>query len=163
MQKRVVILGGGTGGTLVANRLRRAAAAEDLEIVVVDQDDRHVYQPGLLFVPFGLSTTDEITRPRHRQLHSGIEFRERAVDRVDLGENRVHLDGGEALDYDALVVASGSVLVPEETEGLLGPGWTEKVFTFYTPDGAAALHDALEGFGGGRLSGAASALPGPPQ
>ena len=79
--RRILILGGGTSGTLVANRLRRMLPARDADIVVVDQDDRHVYQPGLLFVPFGLADPDEITRPRHPQLHAGIGFR-RAVGRV---------------------------------------------------------------------------------
>ena len=62
--KRIVILGGGTGGTLLANRLRRAYRPEAAEIVVVDRDDDHVYQPGLLFVPFGLADVRRITRPR---------------------------------------------------------------------------------------------------
>ena len=66
--KRIVILGGGTGGTLLANRLRRAYSPEAADIVVVDRDDAHVYQPGLLFVPFGLTGQGRITRPRHGQL-----------------------------------------------------------------------------------------------
>jgi sulfide:quinone oxidoreductase len=119
--------------------------------VVVDQDDSHVYQPGLLFVPFGLTHLDEIIRPRRRQLHRGINYRQTAVDRVDLDTERVWLEDGTALEYDALVVATGSTLVPEETEGLTGPGWMEKIFTFYTPEGAAGLHEALEWFDGGRL------------
>ena len=117
MSRRVVILGGGTGGTLAANRLRRSHDEKDLEIVVVDKDDRHVYQPGLLFVPFGLSSVEEICRPRHRQLRPGIEFRQVAVDRVDIEANRVHLDDAEELNYDVLVVASGSILLPEPLAG----------------------------------------------
>jgi sulfide:quinone oxidoreductase len=151
MTHRVVILGGGTGGTLTANRLRRMFQAEDMDITVVDQDDRHVYQPGLLFVPFGLSHTEDIVRPRRRQLHGGIGFRQSAVDRVEIGDNEVHLADGTVLSYDVLVVATGAVLVPEETEGLSGPGWMEKVFTFYTPEGAGALEGALARFQGGRL------------
>ncbi len=151
MTKRIVILGGGTGGTLSANRLRRTFSTEDAEIVVVDQNDDHVYQPGLLFVPFGLAHTDEIIRPRHHQLHPGIAFRQVPIDRVDIDADLVQLGDGTEVGYDVLVVASGSVLVKEETEGLTGPGWMEKVFTFYDVVGAAALHDALEGFDGGRL------------
>jgi len=151
VKRHGVILGGGTGGTLLANRLRRSYLEEALAITVVDQDDRHVYQPGLLFVPFGLADVDEITRPRQRQLHDGIEFVEAAVDRVETDLDRVYLEGGRTLDYDVLVVATGARLVPEETEGLLGDGWNRNVFTFYTPEGAAALAEALSGFRGGRV------------
>ncbi|HMD44643.1 MAG TPA: FAD/NAD(P)-binding oxidoreductase [Acidimicrobiales bacterium] len=149
--KRVVILGGGTGGTLCANRLRRLHPADQVQITVVDQDDVHVYQPGLLFVPFGLASVDEITRPRHRQLHGGIAFLRVAVDRVDVERRRVHLADATTLDYDVLVVATGAVLAPEETEGLTGPGWRERVHTFYTPEGAAALSTALRWFDHGRI------------
>ncbi len=151
MTKRVVIVGGGTGGTIVANRLRRAEPPDELEIVVVDQDDHHVYQPGLLFVPFGLAKLDEITRPRGHQLHRGITYRLGKVDRVDVEAERVLLEDGSSLGYDVLVIASGAVLAPEETEGLTGPGWGEKVFTFYEPGGATALHEALERFRGGSI------------
>jgi sulfide:quinone oxidoreductase len=149
--KRIVILGAGTGGTLLANRLRRTFADEAVAIAVVDQDDRHVYQPGLLFVPFGLANPHDIVRPRHRQLHAGIDFREAAVEMVDLGSNIVQLSDGWALPYDVLVVATGAVLVPEETPGLTGVGWMDSVFTFYAPEGAAALAAALATFDRGRV------------
>ncbi len=151
MTKRIVILGGGTGGTLGANRLRRIFSEEDVEIVVVDQNDDHVYQPGLLFVPFGLAHTDEIIRSRRHQIYEGVEFRQVPIQQVDTAGSTVHLADGSELGYDVLVVATGSVLVKEETEGLTGPGWMEKVFTFYDVAGAAALHDALDAFDGGRL------------
>jgi sulfide:quinone oxidoreductase len=151
MTHRVVILGGGTGGTLIANRLRRAYPNADATITVVDQDDRHVYQPGLLFVPFGLSQPEDIVRPRGRQLHAGIAYVNRAIDHVELETNEVHLEDGLILVYDVLVIATGAVLVPEETEGLVGSGWMEKVFTFYSPEGAAALGNALAGFDGGHI------------
>jgi sulfide:quinone oxidoreductase len=84
MAKRVVILGGGTGGTLTANRLRRLYSRSEVEIAVIDQDDRHVYQPGLLFVPFGLAHIEEIVRPRGRQFHHGIDYVKSAIAHVDL-------------------------------------------------------------------------------
>jgi sulfide:quinone oxidoreductase len=151
MTSRIVVLGAGTGGTLTANRLRRAYRPREAEITVVDQNDRHVYQPGLLFVPFGLAHSEDIVRPRHRQLREDIEFVESSIDRVDIDGREVHLANGDTLGYDALVVASGARLVPEETEGLTGPGWMEKVFTFYTPEGAAALGAALATFDRGHL------------
>lgn len=151
MAKRIVILGAGTGGTLTANRLRKAVPASQATISVVDENDQHIYQPGLLFVPFGLTQPEDIVRPRSRQLHKGIEYHQSAIDRVDIEQERVHLADGTVLDYDVLVVATGSRLVPEETEGLLGPGWMEKVFTFYDLPGATALEAALDDFDGGRL------------
>jgi sulfide:quinone oxidoreductase len=127
--KRIVILGGGTGGTLVANRLRRAYRPEAAEIVVVDRDDRHVYQPGLLFVPFGLADVRRITRPCWRQLRSGISYCQAGIDHVDAGSDQRYLRRGTALRYDVLIVATGAQLLPEETDGLTGPGWQKDVFT----------------------------------
>jgi sulfide:quinone oxidoreductase len=151
MPKRIVILGAGTGGTMMANRLRRAHPRDEVEIVVVDRDDEHVYQPGLLFVPFGLTRTDEITRPRGAQLHRGIELRRSEIDRVDLDAAVVYLTDGRPLPYDLLVIATGTELLPEDTEGMTGPGWGERVFSFYTLDGAQGLAAALAEFRGGRL------------
>ncbi|HSC91950.1 MAG TPA: FAD/NAD(P)-binding oxidoreductase [Gaiellaceae bacterium] len=145
--ERIVILGGGTGGTMVANRLQRTLG-ERAEIHVVDRDDRHVYQPGLLFVPFGLAEPDGIVRPRARQLRRDVVFHETEVDTVALEERRVELANGERLPYDVLVVATGARLQPEETEGLVE---ADRAFTFYTLAGAAALRRELERFDGGRL------------
>jgi sulfide:quinone oxidoreductase len=159
VSKTIVVLGGGTGGTLIANRLRRALGRDAADILVIDADDEHVYQPGLLFVPFGKAGPGSLTRPRHRQLRSGVTFKRAAVERVDLDANEVLLAGGDYVRYDVLVIATGARLVPEETDGLTGPGWMEKVFTFYTLDGAAALRRALAGFDGGRLAVAVMDLP----
>ena len=151
MAHRIVILGGGTGGTMMANRLRRRYDVDQARISVVDHDDRHVYQPGLLFVPFGLAETDEIVRPRRRQLRQGVDFHLSEIDRVSLDEDRVHLEEGTVLPYDVLVVATGVRLQPEETEGLTGEGWNERMFTFYDASGAEQLARALAAFEGGRL------------
>jgi sulfide:quinone oxidoreductase len=148
---RIVILGGGTGGTIVANRLRRRFDRDEVDIHVVDRDDRHVYQPGLLFVPFGLTSLEEVVRPRRRQLADGVLFCEAEIASVNLDRNEVFLGDGDVLSYDVLVVASGVRLQPEETSGLAGPGWNERVFTFYEPNGAERLRTALAGFEGGRL------------
>ena len=149
--QNIVILGGGTGGTLSANRLRRLWSTDEVEITVVDQDDVHVYQPGLLFVPFGLAHPDEIVRPRGAQLHDGIYYLVNEIDRVDLDAGTVHLADRTRLHYDVLIVATGATLLPDETEGLTGAGWNEKVFTFYSLEGAAALGGALASFDHGRM------------
>ena len=154
--KRVVVLGGGTGGTIVANRLRRRFGPDEVEIHVVDRDDRHVYQPGLLFVPFGLTAVERIVRPRRRQLRDGIVFHQAEIAEARLELDEVLLEDGGVLPYDALVVASGARLQPEETDGL---EWSERVHTFYTPEGAAALAPALERLEAGRLVVAIADMP----
>ncbi len=149
--KRLVILGAGTGGTLAANRLRKKFPPWELAIDIVDENNDHVYQPGLLFVPFGLAKPDEIVRPRNAQLHDGITYHLNPVTRVDVDANRVELGDGDVLDYDVLLVATGTSLQPDETEGLLGDAWMDSVFTFYDMEGATALREKLEGFTEGRL------------
>lgn len=153
--RRILILGAGTAGTIIANRLRRRFAADvrtgATTITVVDQDDVHLYQPGLLFLPFGLYDRDQLTRPRSRQLGPGIRWAPGRVERVDAAARTVQLADGSAIPYDVLVIATGTRTVPEETEGLTGPGWRTSAFEFYTLDGAAALAGALRRFDGGRL------------
>lgn len=151
MAHHIVILGAGTGGTLTANRLRRMYRQDQAHITVVDQNDDHVYQPGLLFVPFGLKRPEDLVRSRHRQLHSGITYHQSAIDRVDIAEDRVTLSDGTTLRYDVLIVATGATLLPEETDGLPGPGWNRNVFTFYSLEGAKALAVKLAQFESGRL------------
>ena len=145
MKKHIVILGGGTGGTMMANRLRRAYEHDEAEITVVDQDDRHVYQPGLLFVPFGLTDAEEIVRPRATAA-AGRDPVPRGGDRPGRARGRPRPSRRRSnAPLRRLVVATGTRLQPEETEGMTGPGWMESVFTFYTPEGATALARALAG------------------
>jgi sulfide:quinone oxidoreductase len=150
-QQRLVILGAGTGGTLAANRLRKKFSPERLRIDIVDQDNHHVYQPGLLFVPFGLAEPDEIVRRRDRQLRKDIHYHQCPIDSVDIEANTVALQNGTELAYDVLLIATGARLLPEETEGMTGAGWRETVHTFYDMEGATALAAALENFGSGHL------------
>jgi sulfide:quinone oxidoreductase len=140
MMQRVVILGGGTAGTLTANRLQRQLRGR-AAITVVDCDDDHWYQPGLLFVPFGRARPERIVRSRARQLRPGIGYRPSPVDHVDVAGRRVHLDNGVSLPYEVLVIATGAALLPGETEGLAEAMAQGKAFTFYEPRGAATLRE----------------------
>ncbi|MFE7857869.1 FAD-dependent oxidoreductase, partial [Streptomyces sp. NPDC057403] len=111
MGTHIVILGSGTAGTMTANRLRRAYDESELRITVVDQDDSHVYQPGLLFVPFGLAQQHALVRSRPHQLHDGIDYRRARIDRVDLDARTVYFAVGGWVAYDVLVVATGARLL----------------------------------------------------
>ena len=148
--KRIVILGAGTAGTMMANRLVRLLS-EDWKVTVLDRDDDHLYQPGLLLLPFGQYRPEDLVRSRSRLVDPRVEVRLCGVDRVAPDEKRVYLPDGESMAYDILVVATGAQVLPEQTEGLTGAGWNESAFDFYTLEGASALAKSLESFEGGRL------------
>lgn len=152
MTKQVVVLGGGTGGTMIANRLRRMLPLEKYRIIVIDRDNRHLYQPGLLFLPFGMLSAADIVKDRAQHLLPGVDFLEGEVEQVEVIKNRVRLAHGQLVSYDVLVVASGVRLQPEETQGLTADGWRRTVFDFYSLEGAAALHEALGTWRGGNLA-----------
>lgn len=149
--KNIVILGAGTAGTMMANKLVRALPEKAWRVTVVDRDDTHLYQPGLLFLPFGAYREDEIKKPRKGLFDPRVKLRLSGVERVIADAKRIVLSDGEAIAYDLLIIATGSRIVPEQTPGLTGPGWMETAFDFYTLEGAAALRDKLADFEGGRV------------
>lgn len=149
--RRLVVLGGGTAGTMVVNKLRRRMDRSLWQITVVDQNDTHLYQPGLLFIPFGGYRPDEIVKSRHRFIPDGVDLIHGEVDRVNAAANAVVLTGGRELAYDFLIIATGVNPRPDQTPGMLGPLWRRNIFDFYTLAGATALAEALKTFPGGRL------------
>ena len=151
MKRRLLVLGAGTAGTMIVNKLRRKLPASDWDITVVDRDDVHPYQPGYLFLPFGTYTPDQINRSRRDQLPKGVDFVIGDVDRVDAPANTVALVDGRTLAYDYLVIASGTSPRPDQTPGMLGDEWRRSIFDFYSFEGAQALAKALQGFDHGRL------------
>ncbi|RMF80566.1 MAG: NAD(P)/FAD-dependent oxidoreductase, partial [Nitrospirae bacterium] len=155
--KRIVVVGAGTAGTTVANLLRKRLSEREWAITVLDRDDRHVYQPGLLFVPFGLAKGPRLVRPRRRFLRRGIDYRVAEVAAIDPARREVATGEGR-LAYDWLVLATGCRIAPEETPGLEAE-WGRRAFTFYTPEGAEALRPAFDRFEGGRLLVCVAELP----
>jgi sulfide:quinone oxidoreductase len=149
--RNLAILGGGTAGTMIANKLRKRLGDDDWSITVVDRDDEHHYQPGYLFVPFHGYTRDEIVRNRHHFIADGVRLVYDEVDRVSPEDRTVTLGSGGTLGYDYLVIASGTSPRPDQTPGMLGAQWRRSIFDFYTLDGASALATALEAFDHGRL------------
>ena len=136
---------------MMANKLVRALSQDGWRVTVVDRDDVHLYQPGLLFLPFGQYREDEIIKRRKHLLDPRVELVLGEIDRIAPDTSAVHLRGGTRLPYDVLVVATGSRILPEQTQGLTAAGWKTSAFDFYTLEGALALRSALERFQGGRL------------
>jgi sulfide:quinone oxidoreductase len=151
VSKRLLVLGAGTAGTMIVNKLRRRLDARDWDITVVDRDDTHHYQPGYLFLPFGTYSREQLTRSRHVFLPDGVDFVIGDVDRVDAPADTVALTDGRTISYDYLVIASGTSPRPDQTPGMLGKEWRRSIFDFYTLEGATALATALQSFDHGRL------------
>jgi sulfide:quinone oxidoreductase len=150
--KRLLILGGGTAGTMVANRLVGALDMDDWKITVVDQDEVHYYQPGFLFIPFGTYGKADVMRPKRDYLPREVEVVISPIELIDPAQKKVTLaKNKQMLSYDYLIIATGSRVVADETPGLTDHQWRKSIFDFYTPDGAVALHNFLRSWQGGRL------------
>ncbi len=149
--RRLVVLGAGTAGTMAVNKLRRRLNRSSWQITVIDTDDAHLYQPGLLFIPFGVYQPHEVVRSRHRFIRDGVDLVLGEIDRVDPDGCEVHLADGRTIGYDYLVIATGTSPRPDQTPGMLGPLWRQSIFDFYSLDGAVALSEALAKFDGGRF------------
>jgi len=147
---KIVILGAGTGGTIMANLLTKRLAGKGWSITVLDKDDDHYYQPGFLFIPFGFYTKEDILKKKSKFLPKGVEFVVADVEQVIPAQNVVSLKDGRRFPYDFLIVATGAEIAPGETAGMMD-GWRDTIFDFYTPDGATALAEKLKTFPGGRL------------
>ncbi|MBI5157228.1 MAG: FAD-dependent oxidoreductase [Acidimicrobiia bacterium] len=149
--KKLVVLGAGLAGTMAVNRVRPRLDEDEWEITIVDQDETHIYQPGLLFIPFGMYQAADVKRPRRDFIPSGVRFVLAPIEGVDPAAQRVTLGGGRQLEYDYLIIATGTTPRPEQTAGLLGDAWRDSVHDFYTLEGATALAHRLERWDGGRI------------
>jgi sulfide:quinone oxidoreductase len=150
--KHLLVLGGGTAGTIAANKLRRRLDKDEWTVIVVDRDDDHRYQPGYLFIPFGTYQPDEVTRSRRHYLDDDIPIVYGEIDKVDPEARTVTVVDGPVLPYDQLIIASGVTPRPDMTPGMDDPdAWYESVFDFYTYAGTTALARKLRTWEGGRL------------
>ena len=149
--KNILILGAGTAGTMMANKLYKALNPVEWKISIVDRDERHYYQPGFLFIPFGIYRPEDVVKKKAKFLPKEVDFIINEVDKIVHDKNKVLLADGRMLPYDILVVATGTVPVPEETTGLKGKLWQKDIFDFYTYEGATKLADKLKDWEGGKL------------
>lgn len=150
--KNLLVLGGGSAGTMVVNKLRKKLPKDLWEITVIDQDQEHIYQPGLLLMPFGTYEPKQLVKRRQNLFPNGVDFIQAEIEKVDPILNKVFLDDGREIGYDYLVIATGTSPRPDQTPGMSDPIlWYKSVFDFYTMEGSIALRDALKSFMGGRL------------
>ena len=157
--KKILILGAGTGGTIMANKLRKALDREEWDITIVDKHKTHYYQPGFLFIPFGIYNKQDVVKPKANFIPAGVNLLYSDVDKIVPEENKVLLEGGKVLNYDFLIVATGTRVDPEETPGLKGELWHKEIFDFYTVEGALALQEYFETWKGGKLVMSIAELP----
>lgn len=149
--KKILILGGGTAGTMMANKLRKKLPIEAWSITVLDKEELHYYQPGFLFIPFGIYQPQDVVRQKREFFSAGIDFKIAEALEIIGEENKVLLKNEEKLDYDILLIATGAQVVPEETPNLKGELWYKDIFDFYTYEGSTLLAKKLEQWEGGHL------------
>jgi sulfide:quinone oxidoreductase len=150
--KTLLILGAGTGGTMVANKMAHHLDSNEWRIIIVDKDENHYYQPGFLFIPFGIYSKNDVVKPKRNFLPPQVEVIFSDIELIEPEKNSVRLTReNKIINYDYLVIATGSHLHPEETEGLVNGGWRKNVFDFYSLDGAIALSNFLKFWKGGRM------------
>lgn len=148
--KELVILGAGTAGTMMANHLSKKLTG-DWNITIVDQHKEHYYQPGFLFLPFNIYQPKDVVKSIDSFIPDKAKLVRTGIDRVNPESNTVLLQDGTPIKYDLLIIATGSVPVPEEVNGMAGPQWYKDVFDFYTYEGACALREKLMAWEGGKL------------
>jgi sulfide:quinone oxidoreductase len=152
MMKKLLILGAGTAGTMVANKLRHVLSRDEWKITIVDQNEVHYYQPGFLFIPFGIYGENDVIKPKRDFVPPGVEMIVSEIELIEPEENRVRIaKDNRVLHYDFLVIATGTHTRPDETPGLTEGEWRNSIHDFYTYEGAIALAKKLRTWEGGRL------------
>ncbi len=146
-----MILGAGTAGTMMVNHLTKKLNKKEWEITIVDQYKTHYYQPGFLFLPFGTYKPEDVHKAQDDFIPKGAKLVREKINKVDKDTDTVLLESGKKLNYDLLIIATGSKTAPQETEGLLGDYWYKNIFDFYTFEGSMALKDKLKDWKGGKL------------
>ena len=149
--KKLLVLGAGTAGTMVANRMCRLLDGDEWQVTIVDPHETHYYQPGFLFIPFGMYSKADVVKPKRDFIPAGVQLIKAQADVIEPDQNRVKLVDGRILSYDFLVIATGAQTRPEETPGLQEHEWQKSIFDFYTIEGALALAKYLRIWQGGRL------------
>lgn len=147
---KILIVGGGMGGTILANNLARRLVRElrggKAQITMLSASDQHMYQPGLLYTSVGRMAPDELYRDQASLLEPEIEFHVDPVVTFDLDNNKVVTKSGKSHSYDQLVIATGSRAAPESV-----PGLAEHSVNCYTEKAALEMWRKVRDFKGGKI------------
>lgn len=150
--KKILILGAGTAGTMLANKLSQVLSRDEWKITIIDQDETHYYQPGFLFIPFGIYGENDVIKPKRDFIPPGVDMIQAEIKLVEPEKNRVLISkDNRYLNYDFLIIATGTSPRPEETPGLMEGEWRKSIHDFYTYEGAVALAKHLRSWHGGKL------------
>ncbi len=149
--KKLVILGAGTAGTMILNKLEPVLDKDEWQITIVDQFETHYYQPGFLFLPFGIYNKKDVIKPKRDFFPLGVDVIFDSIDKIEPDENKILLSNNKVLNYDYLIIATGCKINPGETEGLAEDGWHKNIFDFYTIEGAMGLAHFLKYWEGGKM------------
>ncbi len=122
MHKKVLVLGGGSGGVITANKLKEILG-DQVDVTVVDKSAEHTFIAAYPWVAFGYRELDQIRRPLVSLQRKGINFIQAEVLAINPDRSSVETDRGE-YEYDYLVVSLGAEALPAPVEGSAAP-WSE--------------------------------------
>ncbi len=153
MPYKIVVLGGGVGGTMVANSLVKSLKKHEAEVTLVDEDGRHVYQPGFVYISFGKQRPHKVVKDERKLLRRHVSLVVDKAESIDTDKKKVGLAKGSELDYDFLVIATGAEIHPKEIPG------SEDAHHFYDLESSVKLRQSLDNFNGGKLVIATGGVP----
>jgi sulfide:quinone oxidoreductase len=151
--KKVVVLGGGVGGTMAANSLVKHLRNDEAEVTIVDEDGKHTYQPGFVYVSFGKENPKRIVKDERKLLRKNVKMVVDKATKIDVEDRKIGLSNGASLDYDYLVISTGAENHPQEIPG------SEHAFHFYDMESSKRLREALKNFSGGKIVIAIGGVP----
>ena len=150
--KTIIILGGGTGGLVAANELKKKAG-EKARVILIDKNPHHIYAPSFLWLMLGKRQAEKIQKPLSLLRRKGIEFINEEIIKID-PENKLVKTQNQSLQYNYLIVSLGAELAPEKI-----PGLTESGYNLYALTEVGKLRTDLENFAGGKVAIVVSSLP----
>ncbi|MCL4420363.1 MAG: NAD(P)/FAD-dependent oxidoreductase [Candidatus Thermoplasmatota archaeon] len=154
MSSKILILGDGASGTIMANKLRFLIPREDADITVLGNSPMHYFKPDGIHIPFGLKMPRDSVKPAKMLFNYGINYIQDEAVKIDVDNRKVNGKSGKEYDYDYLIIGTGDRYTPEDI-----PGYAESALHFYDYSSSIKLRDALNNFKGGKIVVGPSSIP----